>query len=69
MTIEIGTKLKGVWGAMISDSEGEVVAIKGNGVEIAWDGDFENLDYTTIGNIHEKGYRSVNGSPIGIFKR
>ena len=67
--IKIGTKLTGVWGAMISDSEGEVVSIIGNVAQIAWDDDYENLDHVLIENIHEKGYRSPDGSPIGIFKK
>ena len=69
MNIKKGTKLIGVWGAMIPDSEGEVVEVIGNVARIAWDHDHENYDYACVEDIHEMGWRSVNGSPIGIFKK
>lgn len=72
MTIEKGTELIGVWGAMIPESEGVVVKVDGNmpyPIEVAWDGDYENLSYYNIEDIHEKGWRSANGSPIGVFKK
>jgi hypothetical protein len=64
--IEIGTKVIGNWGAMFPTSEGEVVTIEEDGVEIMWDGETE-VDYVHFSSIHPKGYRSKNGSGIGIF--
>jgi hypothetical protein len=66
MNIEIGTKVKGNWGAMHPTSEGKIVKIESNGVEILWDGEIE-VDFVHLESIHEKGYRSANGSDIGIF--
>lgn len=66
MNIEIGTKVKGNWGAMYPTSEGEIVKVESNGVEILWDGETE-VDFAHLESIHEKGYRSANGSGIGIF--
>ena len=66
MNIEIGTKVIGNWGAMHPTNEGEIVAIENRGVEIMWDGETE-VDFVHIDSIHEKGYRSANGSGIGVF--
>jgi hypothetical protein len=69
MNIEIGTKVEGNWGAMIPMSFGEVVSIVDNKVVVAFedDEDGEMMHHTTVENIHPKGWRSVNGSPIGVF--
>jgi hypothetical protein len=66
MNIEIGTKVTGNWGAMHPTSEGEVVRIEKGGVEILWD-DESDVDYVHMSSIHEPGYRSANGSGIGIY--
>ena len=66
MKIEIGTKVIGNWGAMISTDEGVITSIESSGVEIMWDGETE-VDFVNIDSIHPKGYISANGSPIGIF--
>ena len=66
MQLKIGTKVVGNWGAMISTDEGEITAIEASGVEILWDGETE-VDFVNTDSIHPKGYRSANGSPIGIF--
>ena len=77
MKIEIGTKVVGNWGAMHGTSEGEIVGIEmpspnrllpdnGRGIEILWEGETE-VDFCHENSIHEKGWRSVNGSGIGIF--
>jgi len=66
MDIEIGTKVTGNWGAMFPTSEGEIVKIEKQGVEILWDDETE-VDFCSMSSLHEKGWRSENGSPIGIF--
>lgn len=66
--IVVGTKVEGVWGAMFPTSEGEVIAINRDNVTIQWKDD-ANLDQqlVDITQIHQPGWTSVNGSPIGIF--
>jgi len=72
MKIEIGTKVIGNWGAMHPLSEGVIVNIEKpslnglRGVEILWDGERE-VDFCHENSIHPKGWRSGNGSGIGIF--
>jgi len=66
MKLEIGTKVIGNWGAMFPTDEGVITAIEASGVEILWDGETE-VDFAHTDSIHPKGYRSVNGSSIGIF--
>ena len=64
--IKIGTKVTGNWGAMHPTSVGKIVGIDRHGYEILWDGESE-VDFVHMSSIHEKGYRSANGSTIGIF--
>lgn len=66
MNIEIGTKVKGNWGAMHPTSDGEVVKVEKSGVEILWEDETE-VDYVNMSSIHEADWRSKNGSGIGIF--
>jgi hypothetical protein len=72
--IEIGTKVEGRWGAMIPTSEGTIIAVTETSVEIEWAKDDEDLLNQVLGNdtvekdhLREEGYRSANGSPIGIY--
>ena len=62
----IGQKVEANWGAMFPISEGLVDRHVGEDkVIIKWDdGDSMEVD---IQDIRELGYRSLNGSPIGIF--
>jgi hypothetical protein len=66
--IKVGTKVTGNWGAMHPTSEGEVVTVEAGGVEILWNDETE-VDYVHLTSIHPKGYRSANGSGIGIFTK
>ena len=72
--ITIGTKVTGNWGAMFPTSEGVVVEINGaptGGVPVArieWIDDANLVEQRIdITDIHQPGWTSVNGSPIGIF--
>jgi|TARA_R110000764_G_scaffold65210_1_gene136742 hypothetical protein len=62
----IGQKVEANWGAMYPIAEGVVCGHFGkDNVIIRWeDGTKSELDANSI---HELGYRSVNGSPIGVF--
>ena len=61
----IGQKVEANWGAMYPTSEGVVYGHIGKrDVLIRWeDGTKSEVD---IDDIRELGYRSLNGSPIGI---
>jgi|TARA_R110000851_G_scaffold87200_3_gene190049 hypothetical protein len=67
MKIEIGTKVKGVWGMMIASSFGEITEMSANEVTIGWFED-ESLTKTWA---QKKDIRPAgpvtSGSPIGIF--
>ena len=68
--ITIGTKVEGNWGAMLPTSEGKVIYIKSDDVTIEWDSDDDEFMRTSkvkLDQIHQPGWTSVNGSPIGIF--
>ena len=65
MKIKVGTKVTGNWGAMHALSSGKVTKIESDMAEIIWDD--EGIDIVDLSNIHEEGYRSANGSGIGIF--
>ena len=68
MKIKVGTKVTGNWGAMHALSSGKIIKIKRDTVEILWDEDKElGIDIVDLSSIHEEGYRSANGSGIGIF--
>lgn len=61
-----GQKVEANWGAMIPIEEGFIKRHLGvDGVVIKWDNGAESE--VKIDEIHEPGYRSRNGSPIGIF--
>lgn len=62
----IGQKVEANWGAMYPIAEGVVYGHIGKtDVLIRWgDGTKSEVD---VNDIHELGYRSANGSPIGIF--
>lgn len=64
--IEVGSKVQGVWGAMIARSEGTIKSITGSLVKIDWD-DEEGVHLMDIKDLHKKGWRSINGSGIGVF--
>ena len=59
-----GTRVRGVWGAMHSESTGVVVKVETNGFEVMWDDETE-VDF--VSSIHHRGWRSANGSGIGVF--
>ena len=63
-----GQKVEANWGAMHPTSEGLIDRHIGQDrVAIKWnDGDCMEID---IKDIHELGYRSINGAPIGVFFR
>ena len=71
MKIKVGTKVTGNWGAMHALSSGKIIKIKRDTAEIIWDdleeGLEEGIEIVNLSSIHEKGYRSANGSGIGIF--
>jgi len=69
MNISVGSKVVGNWGAMYPTSEGVIVTLEEDGgVEIVWDNLYDGeVDFTRIENIRPKGWRSANGSPIGVF--
>ena len=67
MKIKVGTKVTGNWGAMHSLSSGKIIKIKRDTAEIIWDDLEEGIEIVNLSSIHEKGYRSANGSGIGIF--
>ena len=61
-----GQKVEANWGAMIPIEEGFIKRHIGkDSVVIKWDNGAESE--VKIDEIHEPGYRSRNGSPIGIF--
>ena len=62
----IGQKVEANWGAMFPTLEGLIDQHIGQDrVIIKWD-DGDRME-VAINDIHELGYRSPNGSPIGIF--
>ena len=68
--VTVGTKVEGVWGAMFPTSYGEVIAIEYGDATIQWDNDEDpgmDLQVVHVTQIHQPGWTSVNGSPIGIF--
>jgi len=74
INIEIGTLVTANYGAMHPTVDGEVVAIHNQVATIAWDvSDDDGVvvsvrpEAKLISEIHQPGWRSVNGSPIGIF--
>ena len=62
----IGKKVEANWGAMHPTAEGVIYGQVGQrDVIIRWnDGSKYQMN---LNDIHEFGYRSANGSPIGIF--
>jgi hypothetical protein len=62
----IGQKVEGNWGAMHPISYGLIDRQVGSdSVEIKWEDGYRQE--IQIDEIRECGYRSSNGSPIGIF--
>lgn len=62
--IERGTQVIANYGAMFPTSEGEVVKCNADGSYTVM---FDDGAVRTVEDIREPGWRSVNGSPIGIF--
>ena len=62
----IGKKVEANWGAMYPTAEGVIYGQVGQrDVIIRWnDGSKYQMN---LNDIHELGYRSVNGSPLGVF--
>ena len=61
----IGQKVEGNWGAMYPISHGLIDRQVGRDiVEIKWEDGYR--EEVRVDDIHELGYRSLNGSPIGI---
>ena len=76
--ITVGTKVEGNWGAMHPISEGVIVAVFNSTslmddvpkrtVTIKWnDDELLTKDDYYLSDIHQPGWISANGSPIGIF--
>ena len=65
MNVELGTRVEGRWGMMHPTSQGVIASITDTGAIIAWDEGGQH--HVAINDIHEVGYTSPNGSPIGIF--
>lgn len=72
--IQIGTKVQGFYGAMIPPANGHVASVLNGVALIKWEeyddegqlvGEF--AEQKLVSEIHEPGWRSVNGSPIGVF--
>jgi hypothetical protein len=61
---EVGTRVYANYGAMFPISEGEVVKVNSDDTYTVM---FDDGAVRTVTEIREKGYRSVNGSPIGVF--
>jgi len=62
----IGQKVEGMWGAMHPISYGLIERQVGrDSVEIKWEDGFRQE--ILVDEIRESGWRSPNGSPIGIF--
>ena len=66
MIIQLGSKVEGNWGAMHPTSSGVITAINDDEATIDW-GDQPGDHIMEVERIHQPGYRSVNGSPIGVF--
>ena len=69
--VTVGSKVEGVWGAMFPTSQGKVICIEYGDATIRWDNDDNDpgmdLQVVNVDSIHQPGWTSVNGSPIGIF--
>jgi len=63
---EVGTRVYANYGAMFPISEGEVVKINYDDTYTVM---FDDGAVRTVTDIREEGYRSVNGSPIGVFAK
>lgn len=64
--IEVGTRVYANYGAMFPTVEGEIVKINSNGTYTVM---YEDGAVKTVEEIREQGWRSVNGSPIGVFAK
>ena len=62
--ITVGTEVIANYGAMFPTSEGEVVKCNADGSYTVM---FDDGAVRTVTDIREPGWRSVNGSPIGVF--
>jgi len=71
MRFEIGTKVVGNWGAMIAHSYGTIVAkspyVYGE-YTILWEADDVEPAYCGYHEVYIAGYKTPNGSPIGVFE-
>ena len=61
-----GTRVYANYGAMFPVSEGEVVKVNADDTYTVM---FDDGAVQTVTEIREEGYRSVNGSPIGVFAK
>lgn len=64
MMIEVNDRLMCNWGAMYPTEYMTVIAV--NDDEIVAEND-EEIRRFAVDSIHEMGYRTANGSPIGVF--
>ena len=73
-SIAVGTKVEGVYGAMIPVANGFIASIIDDVVLIKWEeydddgvlvGSF--AEQKRVSEIRQPGTRSANGSPIGVF--
>jgi len=73
--IKVGTRVEGVWGMGIANDIGTVVSFADDNKERAiikfdespYDDDSGRTLHIRTNEIREKGYRSPNGSPIGVY--
>lgn len=63
---EVGTRVYANYGAMFPITEGEVVKVNADDTYTVM---FDDGAVRTVTDIREEGYRSVNGSPIGVFAK
>lgn len=68
--VMLGQKVTGFWGAGIPIDTGKIVGFETRKGEvfalIYWEDD-KKFSHEKVSEIHPKGWRSPNGSPIGIF--
>jgi len=63
---EVGTRVYANYGAMFPIVDGEVVKVNSDDTYTVM---FDDGAVRTVTDIREEGYRSVNGSPIGVFAK
>ena len=64
---QLGTKVHANYGAMYPIVEGMIVDISPNGM-ITWADEYDGTEYENKwSDFKDKGWKSVNGSGIGVF--